>query len=128
MMTSLACMCCASFCTVCARDIALAWSQRLKNRIEPLHCLVGSANHHAIAAIEAPYSAAGSDVYVVNAFAFKLTRPAYIILEIGIAAVNDDVAGLHVLRELLHGLFGGATRWHHNPPRARRRELCDQIF
>ena len=58
----------------------------------------------------------------------ELLRPAHIILEIRIAAVNDRVPSLHVLGKLLHGRFGRATGRHPNPYRARRLELGDQIL
>ena len=101
-----------------ARDIAFPRRQRFENGIESLHRFVRSANHHAISAIDSPNTAAGSDIDVMNSLAFNFAGTAHVIFEIGIAAVNDDVAGLHVLRQLLHGLFGGIARGHHHPPRA----------
>src|ERR1019366_10428334 len=88
------------------RDIASPGGRRLKNRIEPLHRWVGSANHHAITTLETPDATAGSHVHVVNAFALELTRAADVIFEIGITAVDNGVARLHVLRQFLHGLLG----------------------
>ena len=58
----------------------------------------------------------------------NLTRAAHVVFEIGIAAVDDRVAGLHVLRQFLHRLLGGTARRHHDPRRARRLQFADQIF
>ena len=67
---------------------------------------VRSSDHHAITAVNTPDAAAGSDIDVVDALAFQFAGAAHVILEVGIAAVDDCVACLHVLRECLHGLFG----------------------
>ena len=57
-----------------ARNIALARRQSLENRIEPLNRFLGTTNHHAVTALDAPYAAAGPDIHVMNSFAFQLRR------------------------------------------------------
>src|SRR5271155_2002675 len=111
-----------------ARDFALSRGQRLENGIEPLHRLVGPANHHAITTLKAPPPATGSHIHVVNAGALELFRAAHVIFEIRVAAVDDDVAGLHILSERLNRLLRGAARWNHDPYCTRRLQFADQIF
>jgi len=55
-----------------ARNISLAWSQCLKDGIEP--CTASRVRQFImpVTAVDAPYSAAGANVYVVNAFAVDL--------------------------------------------------------
>ena len=52
-----------------APDVADARGKRVEDRIEALHRLVLAADHHAVAALEAPDAAAGADVDVVDAAA-----------------------------------------------------------
>ena len=111
-----------------ARNVAFAGSQRFENRVEAFHGFVGAADHHAIAAVESPDAAAGADVDVVNAFGLEFVGAAHVVFEIRVAAVDDGVAGLHVLRQLLHGRFGRAAGGNHDPDGARRRQLGDEIF
>ena len=111
-----------------ARDVAFAGSERFENRIEALHGFVGTADHHAIAAVDSPDAAAGADIDVVNAFGLELIGAAHIVFVVGVATVDDGVAGLHVLRELLHGLFRGAASGNHDPGGSRRFQFADEIF
>src|SRR5450631_4291743 len=110
------------------RDVALTRRDRLENRIEPLDSRARPANHHAVAAVYSPYSAARAHVDVVNALALEFIGPAHVIFEIRVAAVDDGVASLHVLRELLHRRLSRAARRNHDPDSTGRRELADQIF
>src|SRR6185436_19877675 len=48
--------------------IALTRRETFEDGIQPLHDLGGSADHLAIAALEAPDTAGGADVAVVNPF------------------------------------------------------------
>ena len=80
-----------------ARDVALARREGLENGIEPFHGFLGPPDHHAVTALQAPHAAAGPNVDIVDASAFQLSRSTNVILEIGVAAVDDGVASLHVL-------------------------------
>src|SRR5262249_61528399 len=55
-----------------ARDVAHAWCEPGKDRIEPLHHRFLTANHHAISALEAPHTATRSNVNVVYALGGEL--------------------------------------------------------
>ena len=100
------------------------------SRRGPSRCTAsfGPANHHAVTALQSPHSATGSHVHVMNAFAFEFTGPSDVVFEKRVAAVDDGVAGLHVLREFLHRLLGGIARRHHDPHGAGELQFADQIF
>src|SRR3982074_69976 len=49
----------------CKGDVARARRQRLEDRIEVPHGCLRSADHHAVAALQAPDAAAGSDIDIV---------------------------------------------------------------
>src|ERR1700751_4152868 len=111
-----------------ARNVADAGSESLEDGIELLYGFSGTANHHAIAAFEAPHAAAGSDIDVVNALLLETLGAADIIFEVGVAAVDDGVSRFEELGESLHGLFGGATGRHHDPHRSRGLQFVGQIL
>src|SRR4029077_8955968 len=49
-----------------SRNVARTGRQRLEDRIEALDYLLLAADHHAVAAIQAPDAAARTDVHVVD--------------------------------------------------------------
>ncbi len=87
----------------------------------------GTAEHHAVAALESPDAAAGADVNVVNAFVAEHLRAADVVFEIGIAAVDEDVAGFHLLRDGLGGGFCRRSRGDHKPGDARGPEFGAEV-
>src|SRR5262249_14524153 len=50
----------------CARDVATAGRERGKYRIESLNYLGVAADHHAIAPLQSPDAAAGSDIDIMK--------------------------------------------------------------
>ena len=56
--------------------------------------VVLAADHLAVAALQAPDAAAGADVDVVDALGLQLRGAADVVEVVGVAAVDDDVAGL----------------------------------
>ena len=58
------------------------------------HRGVGAADHQAIAALEAPDAAAGADIDIAQALRLQPRRLVDGVVIVGIAAVDDDVAGL----------------------------------
>src|SRR5208337_3837825 len=50
----------------CAWNIAHPRSESRKDRVESLDDLVLPANHHAVTALQAPHSAAGAHVHIVD--------------------------------------------------------------
>src|SRR5439155_2539134 len=110
-----------------ALDRAFARRERLEDRIEALHHILLAADHHAVAALEPVHAAARTGVGVVDVLAGERLRTPDVVLEERVTAVDDRVAGLELLAELLHGRFGWPARRHHDPYRARLGEPGDQV-
>ena len=109
-------------------DIAASGGQRLENRIQLLHHFLRSADHHAVAAFQSPDAAAGPDINVVNALVLELGGAANVIFEIGVAAVDENVAGLHALGERVHGLLRGTAGRNHQPGDAGLAQFGDEVI
>ena len=109
-----------------ARDVAAAGRQGGEDRIEVLHRVGLAADHHAVAALEAPDAAAGADIDIVDALGRQLLRAADVVDVVGVAAVDQDVAGLEMRQQIGDGLVDHAGR-HHQPDRARLRERLDEL-
>jgi hypothetical protein len=107
-------------------DVADAGRQRLEDRIEPVDHRLVAADHHAIAALDAPDAAGGADVDIVDAALLQRLAAADVVLPEGVAAVDDDVAGLHQLRQRLDGRFGDLAGRQHHPGGARLLQLLDE--
>ena len=75
------------------RDVAGARRQRLEDRIEPVDHGLVAADHHAIAALDAPDAAGGADIEIMDAARLQRLAAADVVLPEGVAAVDDDVAG-----------------------------------
>ena len=68
--------------------------QRGEDRVEPLDRAVGAADHQAVAALEAEDAAAGAAVDEVDPLLAQLRGAADVVAVVGVAAVDDRVAGL----------------------------------
>src|ERR1700720_4236289 len=68
--------------------IAAAWREGLENRIQMRHHLPLTADHLAVAALQAPDAAAGSDIHVVNSLGAQFPSIADIVYIIRVAAVD----------------------------------------
>ena len=76
-------------------DIAATGRERRQDRIDARYGARVAADHHAIAALQAPDAAARADVEIMDAALFQRLAAAHVILPERIAAIDDDVAGLH---------------------------------
>src|SRR5205807_7107475 len=76
-----------------ARDVSDAGRQCLEDRIEPVHHRLVAADHHTVAAFDAPDAAAGADVEIMQAFCLQRRAAANVVLPERVAAIDDDVAG-----------------------------------
>src|SRR6516165_4022856 len=76
------------------RDVASSWRERREDRVETFDYLRLAADHHAIAALEPPHTAAGPDIDIMDAFSRQLLRAPDVVDVVGIAAVDQDVARL----------------------------------
>src|SRR6478609_7852733 len=63
-----------------ARDVADAWRQRREDRIEAIHHLLLTADHHAIAAVDAPDAARGTDIDIEQALLLQRLAAADVVL------------------------------------------------
>ena len=91
-----------------------------------LHHVFLAADHHAVAALQSPHTAARSHVHIVNSLRRKFLRAPDVVHVAGIAAVNQDVAGLQqrqqVGDELVHDCGG-----HHQPNCPRLLEFLHEV-
>ncbi len=71
-----------------------AGRQRREDRVEVLDHVGLAADHHAVAALQAPDAAAGADVDVVDALRRQLLGAPDVVDVVGVAAVDEDVARL----------------------------------
>ena len=101
--------------------------QRREDRIEVAHGSVGAADHQAIAAVEAPDAAAGADIDIAQALRLQPRRLVDGVVIVGIAAVDDDVAGLQQRGDRLDDPSGDRGR-QHQPDAARLGELADELL
>src|SRR3954468_4304042 len=111
-----------------SRYITSSRSQSFENWIKPLYRFFRAANHHAVAAVDSPNSAAGADVDVMDALALKLFRAAHVIFEVRITTVNDCISSLEILRNSLNCRLGRSSSGNHGPHCAGRVELGDEIL
>ncbi len=109
-----------------ALDVALAGRDGLEDRLDPVECLVRTADHEAITALKAEHAAAGAGIHVMDALGLELRGPAHIVAVVGVAAVDDDVPGLQHLGHLVDDIAGEA-RGDHEPDRTRCLELARHV-
>src|ERR1700730_1388543 len=102
-----------------ARDIACAGLHRSEDGIEPVDHRLVAADHHAIAAVDPLDAARGADVDVMDAVLLERLAAAYVVLPERIAAVDDDVAALHQLRQRLDRRLGDLACRQDYPRRGR---------
>src|ERR1051326_4756004 len=101
-------------------------SQCRENRIEMFDGPILAANHQAIAALESPHAAACSNVKIMDAVGFELFSSPDIIVEIRVAAVNNNVVGREEWNEIIQrGIHRG--RGYHQPDSTRLGELIDEV-
>ena len=108
------------------RDVALPGASRLEDRVEPRHDVRLAADHHAVAALEAPDAAARPDVDVVDALRRQLLGAPDVVDVVRVAAVDQDVSLLEERQEVGDRLVGDG-RGDHQPDDARLRELLDEV-
>src|ERR1700761_939676 len=63
-----------------ARDVADARRQRREDRVEAIDLRLVAADHHAIAALNAPDAAGGADIDVMDATLFQGLAAAHVVL------------------------------------------------
>ncbi len=81
-----------------------------------------AADHRAVAVDQAPDAAADAGVDEVDVLGLHQLVAALGVLEVGVAAVDDRVAGLEQRGELVHRLFSRIAGGDHQPHDARGAE------
>ena len=109
-----------------ARNVADAGSEGGEDGIEMLDDVFFAADHHAVAAFESPDTAAGADVDVVDFFGRQFLGAADVVDVIGIAAVDQDVAGFEKRQQVSDGLVDHRGR-NHQPDGARFLQLLHEV-
>src|ERR1700733_1296604 len=109
-----------------AGNVADARGDGFEDGIQVFDSSGRAADHEAIASFETPDTAAGAHVDVLNALGSELGTAADVIDVIGIATVDEDVAGFQVGRELGYGLVHHGCR-NHQPDGAWLGELGDHV-
>ena len=99
----------------------------LEDRVEVRDHVVFAADHEAEPALEPEHATARAAVDVVDALRLQPRRAIDVVAVVGVAAVDDDVAGLEVLLQL-GDLAVDKCRRHHDPHRPRLRELADEVL
>src|SRR6185437_16098032 len=102
-----------------ARDIAQAGGESREDRVEMVHSRLRAADHHAVAALDAPDAAGRAAIDVANVLLRQLLGAADVILVEGIAAVDDDVVRLQQAAEMFDRFLGNLAGGQHNPNGAR---------
>src|SRR6185503_6322967 len=98
-------------------EVATGGCERREDRFERGDGLPISADHQAIADLQAPDPARRPGIDVVDALLLQRRVPADIVVEVGVAAVDDRVARPEVLEELLDLRLGGVPGGDHHPDR-----------
>ncbi len=86
-----------------------------------------AADHQAVAALEAPDAAAGAHVDVVDALGGEFFGAADVVDVVGVAAVDEDVAGFEMRDDLGDGVVDGCGG-DHEPDGAGFGEFAEQVF
>ena len=110
-----------------ARDVADAGRQGLEDRVEAADHVGFAADHHAIAPVEAEHAAAGADVDIVDLLRGQFLGAADVVDVVGVAAVDQDVAGFEQRQQVGDRRVDHRGR-HHQPQRPRLGELGDLVL
>ena len=102
--------------------VAILRRQRGEDRLAVLHRRVAAADHQAVAVLQSPDAAARAAVDELDLRLGELAAAADRVVEVGIAAVDDDVAGGQHGSQRGDRLVDRIAGRHHDPDDARRRE------
>jgi hypothetical protein len=105
-----------------------AGRQAGENRIEPLDRGIRAAQHQAVPPIQAEDPATGAAVDVVDSVVGERLRAADVVAVIGVAAVDDRVALVELVRDVVDYLFGDGACGNHRPDRPRGLQLRGEVL
>ena len=108
------------------RGVALAGCEGAEDGIQMPHGRIRAADHHTVAALQAPHAPARAHIAIVDLPGRQLLRAPDVVDVIRVAAVNDRIARLQMGQQV------GDRRVHHRrrdhqPDRARRAQLLHEI-
>src|SRR5258705_9104292 len=110
-----------------ARCVAATGGERLEDGVEMADGIVFAADHLAIAALESPNAAARADIHIVNAFRREFLGAANVVDVVGVAAVDDDVAGLKLRSQVVQRGVDDATLHDLTPKLERSEEHTSEL-
>src|SRR5687767_8641621 len=90
-------------------------SERVEYRLHVIEVGLVASHHQAVAVVETPDSTAYTGVDESDLFVRKLLASSYRVVVIGIAAVDDEIAGREEGRKLGDRVFGRASGRNHQP-------------
>ena len=91
-------------------------------------CGGAAARHHARADQRAFLTAGNARSDVQKTFGFKILRTTRRVREMAVAAVDDDVAGLHFGNQQFDEIVDGLTGLDHQHDLVRTLQIGDQLF
>src|SRR4029077_2040709 len=103
-----------------------AGTQPPKKGVEMSHDPPFTADHHAVAPLQPPHAAARPDIDIVDALRRQLLGAADVVDVIGIAAVDQDVAGVESGGDAGDRLVDDACG-HHQPDDSWFLQLLDEV-
>src|SRR6185437_6299635 len=95
--------------------------------LETLDHVWFAANHQTISVFRTPDPAAGPNIDIVDTLRLEFARAANVVDVVGIASVNDGVAGLHAASKFVQSLIDDSGR-HHQPSSTRRLQLGHEVI
>src|SRR4051812_33021962 len=109
-------------------EVAAFGREAREDGLEALHRLGLPADHEAGADLEAPDPARHARVDVVDPLLLQDGVAPHVVVEVGVTAVDDRVAGLEMAEQLLDLRLGRVAGGDHDPDRARLLELADELL
>jgi hypothetical protein len=106
---------------------AVLRSESAEDRLGSPDGRLAAADHQAVAVFQPPDAPAGARVHQLDAAASQGGAAPDGVVEIGVSAVDDDVAPLQSGQEQLDGLIDRLAGRHHEPDDTRRREAASQV-
>jgi len=110
----------------CRWSVALAGGEGGEERVEKLHDVGLSADHQAVAALEAPHTPARATVDVVEPACRNALRPLDVVPVVRVTSIDDHVPRRQIRYERFEGVVdrGGG---HHEPHDARLGESAREL-
>ena len=102
--------------------------ERGEDRLEPLHRLVVAADHQAEADLQTPDPAGDPGVDEVDPTVLRLDVAPLGVTEVRVAPVDDRVALVGDLEQLVERGLGDLSRRDHHPEGARRFQLLLELL